>query len=315
VPKFDGTFVIKRQPNGMLTFLSPLRVGLALALPAAALVAKDEPAAPRTAATSPYTLVPMPRGSAARKSPHVRDAIGNSSNWAGYAVETNLNAPTLGSVTVVAGTWTVPTATGTMTTGRNAGAYSATWVGLDGFEDQQLDNLFSGLTSQQKRQMILASQTVEQIGTEQDWTGRTAQYYAWVEFYPENSMEIRGFPVSPGDSITATVTYLGQNQFQTQLTNNTQKKTYSAVTTFSADRYCAEWIQEAPSGSTSELPLADFGSVSFTNCSAVINGNPVPISGADWEDITMVASTGKVMAVTSALNAAGNGFTVNWEAP
>jgi len=295
----------------MLTFLSSLRTGLALALPVAVLGAKDAPAQAPMTAGSPYTLVPVQRGSAINKHPHIRDASGNSTNWAGYAVETNLNGPTLGAVTVVAGTWTVPTVTPGLSGSRNA-AYSATWVGIDGFEDQQLDNLFSGLTSQEKREMILATQTVEQIGTEQDWTGRTAQYYAWVEFYPQDSVEIRGFPVNPGDSITASVTYLGSNKFQVQLANNTQNKTYSATATFTADRYCAEWIAEAPSGGSSELPLADFGSVSFTGCSAVINGKTVPINGADWEDINMIDSNGQVKAQTSALNKTGDGFTVVW---
>jgi hypothetical protein len=304
----------------MLTFFSTLRTAVAVSVPVAMLCAKDIPATAKPVAMTdaPYTLVPLAHGSALQKHPHIRDAVGNSSNWAGYAVETNLNAPILESVTVVSGTWIVPTVTGTMATGRGAGssyAYSATWVGIDGYEDQQLDNLFSGLTSAQKRAAILATQTVEQIGTEQDWTGKTGSYYAWVEFYPQNSMEIRGFPVNPGDSITASVTYLGQNKFQTQLTNNTQKKTYSSTTTFAADRYSAEWIAEAPSDSNSELPLADFGSMTFTGCSSVLNGNTVPISGADWEDITMVASSGQVKATTSALTKTGDGFTVGWVSP
>jgi hypothetical protein len=293
----------------MLKLLSLLRTGLVIVLPVVVLGAKDAPAKVAVAAVSPYTLVPTAHGADVRKSPHIRDAAGNSSNWAGYAVETNLNAPTLGAVTMVTGTWTVPT----VVAGGRSAAYSATWVGIDGFEDQQLESLFSGLTSQEKREMILATQTVEQIGTEQDWTGRTPQYYAWVEFYPENSMEIRGFPVNPGDSITASVSYLGKNQFQVQLTNNTQNKTYSATANFEADRYCAEWIVEAPSGSTTELPLADFGSVTLHGCSAVINGNTAPISGADWEDITMINSNGQVKAQTSALNQTGDGFTVTWE--
>jgi len=116
-----------------------------------------------------------------------------------------------------------------------------------------------------------------------------------------------------GASITASVTYLGQDQFQVQLVNNTENKTYRATAAFSADRYSAEWIAEAPSEASGELPLADFGSVGFTNCSAVISGNKVPISGADWEDINMTNSHGQVKGVTSALNQTGDGFTVAWE--
>ena len=55
-------------------------------------------------------------------------ATTTSSNWSGYAVETNLNSPQSNSVTAVSGSWTVPTVTGTGT------AYSAIWVGIDGYK-------------------------------------------------------------------------------------------------------------------------------------------------------------------------------------
>src|SRR2546423_15669554 len=39
-------------------------------------------------------------------------ALTVSTNWAGYAVETNLNAPQAGSVSAVSGTWIVSAVTG-----------------------------------------------------------------------------------------------------------------------------------------------------------------------------------------------------------
>ena len=110
----------------------------------------------------------------------------------------------------------MPTVTGGTST--KTAAYAATWVGIDGFEDAQLQALFSGLTAQQQKQMILATETVEQIGTEQDWTGKTTDYYAWFEFYPNYSYEIVGFTVKPGDSISGSVTYLGSNKWSSKLT-------------------------------------------------------------------------------------------------
>src|SRR5437870_4998940 len=61
-----------------------------------------------------------------------------STNWSGYAAETNLTAPAANAVTAVSGSWVVPQVTGSST------GYSSVWVGIDGY----------------------SSATVEQIGTE-----------------------------------------------------------------------------------------------------------------------------------------------------
>jgi hypothetical protein len=78
-----------------------------------------------------------------------------SSNWSGYAVDSSKD-----SVSSVAGSWTVPAVAGSGT------AYSSIWVGLDGSN----------------------SSTVEQIGTDSDVINGQAQYYAWYEMYPKDSV-------------------------------------------------------------------------------------------------------------------------------
>jgi len=258
-----------------------------------------------------YKLIPLVRHSSPHNAPHIRDAFGNSTNWAGFAAESNLSDPDLGVVTAIAGTWTIPATTGGLKP--QSYAYSSAWVGIDGFEDAQLTALFSTLPAAQQKQLILATQTVEQIGTEQDWTGHASSYYAWFEFYPNYAYEIQGFPVKPGDSITGAVTYLGQNRWQSKLTNNTRNLTVTVTATFTADRYSAEWIMEAPSSSTAVLPLAAFGTINFTNCAATIGGKTVTIGAAANEGIDMVNAAGTALrAQTSALNAAGSGFSVAW---
>ena len=121
-----------------------------------------------------------------------------STNWSGYAAETNLNAPASGSVSAVTGTWTVPTVTGSGT------AYSSVWVGIDGY----------------------SSSTVEQLGTEQDVVNGQAQYYAWYEMYPSNSVNITTLTVQPGNTISASVTY-ASGKFALQLTDTTTGKSFS----------------------------------------------------------------------------------------
>ena len=51
-----------------------------------------------------------------------------SSNWSGYAIETNP-----GDVSKVSGTWKVPAVTGSST------AYSAYWVGIDGYSSSTVE--------------------------------------------------------------------------------------------------------------------------------------------------------------------------------
>ena len=89
-----------------------------------------------------------------------------STNWSGYAVQTKS-----GAVTAVAGSWTVPTVSGSGT------GYSAIWVGIDGYQ----------------------SSTVEQIGTEQDAGGGD---YALVRNVPRATRRSRSaiWPFRPATS-------------------------------------------------------------------------------------------------------------------
>ncbi|MHB1557993.1 MAG: G1 family glutamic endopeptidase, partial [Isosphaeraceae bacterium] len=82
-----------------------------------------------------------------------------SGNWSGYVAAPNLSSPQPGSVTDVSANWTVPTVTGS----HKQTAYSAVWVGIDGY--------------------FGSSQTVEQVGTAQDIVHGRASYYAWWEMW------------------------------------------------------------------------------------------------------------------------------------
>ena len=192
----------------------------------------------------------------------------SSLNWSGYAV-----TGSAGSVTAVSGTWTVPMVTGP------SGDYSAMWVGLDGFNDS----------------------TVEQIGTAQDTAG--TPYYAWYEIYPAAPVVIPNSVVKPGDTIEASVSYLGNNTYLLTMTDVTENWTFSTNKLSSAQRSSAEWIMEAPSSIRGVLPLADFGTAYFTGeCLATINGSTAPIGGFPTDvAITMVTRGGQVKALPSAL--------------
>jgi hypothetical protein len=222
--------------------------------------------------------------------PNIKVKQGTSSNWSGYAVLTNLTSPQAGAVTSVSGTWVVPSVSGTGT------AYSSAWVGIDGD----------------------GSNTVEQIGTDQDIVGGVAQYYAWYEMYPKYPVNLTNFPVKPGDKITASVTYLGKTGFKLTITNssNNNKRNNTFTTTQkcpSSKRLSAEWIMEAP-WSSGVLPLANFGTVDFSNCTATLNGVTGPIGSSSWQNdqINMVNSSGAVKAQTGNLSNSLDDFSVTW---
>ncbi|MGD0015973.1 MAG: G1 family glutamic endopeptidase [Verrucomicrobiia bacterium] len=285
---------------------------VAAALTAAAVELQTNP----TAAVQPSTSRPSQTGYVLKQipfsavhhqqvgAPRIRLRESTSGNWSGYAVPLETSGVT-DTFSVVQGTWTVPTVTGS-----RSATYSSTWVGLDGYD----------------------SGTVEQIGTEQDWMGRGRQNYAWFEMYPSGAYEIEGFPVNPGDSISAQVHYLGQRNvqvgrgrsevesvFQLTIVNTTRNVSYSVPTSYttvtSAARASAEWVVEAPS-SRKVLPLADFGTVNFSGCEAAsvhTGGILAPIGSWTPDPLTMIDPSGG-RSVPSSLSANGEAFSVSWSA-
>jgi hypothetical protein len=203
----------------------------------------------------------------------------NSTNWSGYAAETNLNSPQSNAVSMASGSWTVPTVSG------KANAYSSVWVGIDGY----------------------SSPSVEQLGTEQDTTRSGAtRYYAWWEMYPNPSFLISGMTISPGDSMSASVSY-SSGAFTLQMQDSTTGQKFSTTQSATAQRSSAEWIVEAPSSVSGVLPLANFGTAKFTGANATINGHTGAIDNGAWQNtsINMVNQAGTTIDQTSTLTDSG----------
>jgi hypothetical protein len=221
--------------------------------------------------------------------PVIRHGSGKAANWAGYVAAADLSIPLKHSVTDVQGSWRVPTAasSGTLDTS------SAIWVGIDG----DLDS------------------TVEQIGTEQDWSSGTPVYFAWFEMFPARAFLIMNVPIQPGDEISAEVQFVAKNKFVLSISNLTQNAGFSITKRRSAQRTSAEWIVEAPFFRRI-LSLANFGTVTFSGCSTTIEGVEGSINSNLWheEALTMenpVSST--ILAQPSGLTGNGTGFTVDWK--
>jgi hypothetical protein len=213
-----------------------------------------------------------------------------STNWAGYAAATKLSSPKKNSVSAVSGTWIVPTIQSTPDD-----SFCAIWVGIDGY----------------------GSPTVEQIGTEHDWSSGAQQDYAWFEMYPGGSYLINGFPLNPGDVISASVVYSGNSIFTLKIYNDTQQVFVTIPTQYTkssvAARSSAEWIVEAPY-LNGILPLSDFGTIYLWGCTANIQGSTAPIKNSKWQNtgIQMVTDNGTPKATPSTLLPDGGSFFVTW---
>ncbi len=198
------------------------------------------------------------------------NTILTSGNWSGYVAEN-------GTYTSVTATWTQPAVSCT------SSGIAATWVGLDGF----------------------GNSTVEQTGTSATCQSGSPQYYAWYEFFP-NPPVTYNEPLYPGDTMVASVTYLGSDEYSLKLTDLTHEWSENTPLTASASNATAEIITEAASvnGQTSALP--DFTAAQFSN--TAINGESLASAGAQQLFMTNSNSCGNnncVIAWPSTYNGSG----------
>jgi hypothetical protein len=189
-----------------------------------------------------------------------------------------------GGFSSVSASWVQPA----IQSGDSTDSLASVWVGLDGD----------------------GSNTVEQLGTQAENYYGSVSYQAWWEMYPADEVLIPGMTITPGDTMTASVTTDGNGYFTLSMSDETTGDSYYS-TQYSADAedYSAEVIAEAPTDAVTdtEYPLADFGTVYFTNCA--IDGQP--ISDSDWNQLDMVDSdSGATLATTSALGTDGASFSV-----
>lgn len=222
-----------------------------------------------------------------------------SLNWAGYVAGAHIRPPEENhqdgnnddaqndGVTAVAGRWTVPSLTCSATK-----AYSAVWVGMDGYTNR----------------------VVEQVGTQQNCVDGKAVYSAWYELYPGPKNRL-AMVVNARDTISAEVRY-ANGAFQFGLRNLSNGQSFNTtVQQPSAARQSAEWIVEAPTSTSGTiLPLANFGTVAFSDASFTIHGNSGSIANSDGRHypVVMANSDRTIKATPSRLGDDGRSFSVTW---
>jgi hypothetical protein len=196
-----------------------------------------------------------------------------SGNWSGYSLVNG--TPKFDEVV---GLWVVPNVGSQFS---SITGYSSMWVGIDG--NCKCNDLI-------------------QDGTEQQWTGGKASYYAWIEFIPQAEVPIKNFPVQPGDVIyaySAVVTKSGKIYGYYYMANfNTRLSVSASIAMPSGDVYSgesAEWVVERTEvGGSFNNPLPYYAYAYMDDAWAFRSGSSHAIdylSEAN-QNITMVDSGG-----------------------
>ncbi|KAI0325216.1 acid proteinase [Cubamyces sp. BRFM 1775] len=196
-----------------------------------------------------------------------------TANWSGAVVYTTTDAPWLS----VTGQFTVPTPhEPTNGTGRHS---VSAWVGIDG----------SGCDK------------ILQTGVDFTVNGDTVTYTPWYEWYPASEQDWTGFPIKAGDVITATVVATSATSGTATLINESSGQRMSH--TFSGQpalcQYSAEWVVEDFTSGGKYVPLANFGTVTFTNLGAETADSTVGPAGARVIDIRQNGTVYTSASVTS----------------
>lgn len=229
-----------------------------------------------------FSLFPLPAlktSSAIPTSINIPAAPDTSFNWAGYAANN-------GVFSGVSATWIVPNPTDTS-------AFitaDATWVGIGGVKSTDLI----------------------QAGTQAIRSPSGQIYFeAWYEKLPQSSRPV-SLDVSPGDSITATITQQSAGLWRITIKNNTTNKSFQLTTAYNSSLSSADWIQEMPTiGGYAFIPLDFFGSVQFSNAWTIKDGKKVTIAQSGAHEITMQDSAQQTLASPSPLGSDGSSFLVN----
>jgi hypothetical protein len=275
----------------------------ASAMACAVSVATSMPAGASTTATIPAAdSAPDPGGplvhtSSSGITSDASTTVTVSENWSGYAVAGKK------AYNYVHSTFVEPT----ITCPGVADQWTSDWVGLDGYNDQ----------------------TVEQDGTFA-WCGgadhTTPKYEAWYEMFPAGSVSV--FAVHPGDIIDASVTYSDTtSEFSLTVSDLSTGKTATDTAACSTcERASAEWIIERPAlcnaaeTSCFITELADFGSSTMTGDEASVDGGAVKGVGSFNNDAIDIVNPdangdGGFYSLDTVGPISGKSFTATWQEP
>jgi hypothetical protein len=208
------------------------------------------------------------------------DGSYTSDNWGGGVLP--------GAWVSAVGTWVIPTVSEPPEPqGGEGGWNSSSWVGIDG---------------------AFGSNDVLQAGIQQHINAQgQAGYVAWYEWYaPIGSgspayvyqTNIGNFPVSPGQTVYASIQYVnktGQITFANDTTGQHFSITLAPPPGASMSGNTAEWIMEAPDGGETHASLPRFTPVVFTSALACPSASGAAAGNPDTGDTFNVVGFGKTL--------------------
>jgi hypothetical protein len=240
-------------------------------------VLPDRPAAGDVATATPRVRSGRPAGAVYNPGlaggPHPTALTVFSRNWSGYG-------RTQAATSSVAGAWTVPAVPAS-----GHDAYSASWVGVDGYGNGELI----------------------QTGTGQDTANGQSLYFAWWEVLPAPETVISSIRVSPGDRMTAALAKGAAGEWTITLDDLTTGQKFSTAEPYRGAGASAEWIEEAPIIDGEQTTLADFKTVAFSG--ARDNGANADLLST--QAIDMIGAGG-VIAHPSLPGATADDFVVSY---
>ena len=131
---------------------------------------------------------------------------------------------------------------------------------------------------------VICSRLVIWDASDVKYTGSSTTLSAWYEWYPDDAYDFDGISFSVGDTVKVSVTASSDSSGTATVENtSTGKKVDHSFTSGTAGSLCetnAEWIVEDFEEGGSDVPLVNFGTVTFTSCEATKGGSSVDTSGS-----------------------------------
>ena len=212
---------------------------------------------------------------------------GTSNNWSGASLRPADNAD---AVTNVMGVWTVPRSSSQPGGAIGTTYYCSSWVGIDDYVQGQGQVLFQA--------GVEAPVTIEPGNPD------SGNPYAWIEWLPAPEVRLTSVPVSPGDTVLCALgvdpgATFGSYWFA-NLTSQRGTSGYFTGGPALTGQY-AEWIVERPSQVENPTcaeyaSLADYGSITFTSCSAITANNKPHVDLSTAATLNMINCSGATMS-------------------
>lgn len=242
----------------LLIFLLLSQGGLGSGVPCSTTTPSVTPTISGQPSLAPSSTVPSAAPSSttvqptSATTPQSTITVNEGGNWSGYVFH-----PSATAGNTITGAWNEAT---NVCAQQPKTGDSSPWVGFGG----------DGSVNDNK---------IAQLGSD-IWCHATPAYDAWTESFP-NPVVILSNKVSAGDQFTATVTYTGNGAFTTTMTDTTQGWTVNQPMSFNG--YTPKSVeaileQVGYDDPTNPLPAIQYTPpVTFTNVSAKINGQTVPL--------------------------------------